>query len=132
MVRNPAQNNQIITNQIEPLAAASAPAQTSSNMNVTSTEYVHSPFLLHNADHPGLILVSHTLTGPNYNTWSRAMIMALNAKNKLGFVDGSIPMPHSTDPLVVVWSRCNSMVSYWILNAVTKEIADSLLYLNTA
>lgn len=51
------------------------------------------PFFLHNGDHPGLVLVSHPLTGTSYNTWSRAMLMALTAKNKLLFVDGSYPRP---------------------------------------
>ncbi|KAJ9679025.1 hypothetical protein PVL29_021059 [Vitis rotundifolia] len=45
-------------------------------------EDLSSPFFLHNGDHPRLILVSHPLHGPNYNTWSRAILMALTAKNK--------------------------------------------------
>ena len=49
-----------------------------------------SPYFLNNGDHPAISLVSHHLTGSNYNTWSRAMSLALNAKNKLGFVDGII------------------------------------------
>ena len=60
------------------------------------------------------------------------MLMALNAKHKLGFVDGSISQPSSFDPSAGIWSRCNSMVTSWLLNAVSKDIADSLLYLDTA
>ena len=58
--------------------------------------------------------------------------MALTAKNKLVFVNGSLPHPSSTDLIFTVWSRCDSMVSSWILNAVSKEITDSLLYLDSA
>ena len=58
--------------------------------------------------------------------------MALNAKYKLGFVDGSILVPLQSDPNYGAWSRCNSMVTSWLLNAVSKEIADSLLYHDSA
>ncbi|KAH7521922.1 hypothetical protein FEM48_Zijuj07G0083300 [Ziziphus jujuba var. spinosa] len=91
-----------------------------------------SPYFLHHADNPELQLVSHQLTGPNYNSWRRSMEMALKAKNKLGFVDGSIPKPNPTDLLTLVWDRCNSMVHSWLLNAVSKDIVDSLLYQESA
>ena len=51
------------------------------------------------------------------------MLMALTPKNKIGFVNGSIPHPAA--------SGLNSMVISWILNVVTREIANSLLYINT-
>ncbi|KAL5579147.1 hypothetical protein UlMin_011589 [Ulmus minor] len=57
--------------------------------------------------------------------------MALNAKNKIGFVDGTISRPLSTDLIFNAWSRCNSMISSWIINAMTRDIADSLLYLDS-
>ena len=69
-------------------------SQTSSVMEDTS-----SPLYLHNGDHPGLVLVTHSLTGSNYNTWSHSMVMALTTKNKLGFVDGSISWPEQNDLL---------------------------------
>ena len=95
----------------------------------TSAEDSSSPYFLHGGDHPGLLLVSHQLTGSNYNTWNRDMIMALTAKNKLGFVDGSLPQPPAIDLLFVVWNRCNSIVTSWILNVVSRDIADSPLCL---
>ncbi|KZV53534.1 hypothetical protein F511_42283 [Dorcoceras hygrometricum] len=53
----------------------------------TALEDTSSPYYLQNGDHPGLLLVSNLLAGSNYNIWSRAMVVALTAKNKLGFVD---------------------------------------------
>ncbi|XP_075521513.1 uncharacterized protein LOC142554727 [Primulina tabacum] len=91
-----------------------------------------SHFYLQNGDHPGLVLVSHPLSGNNYNTWSRAMTMALTAKNKLSFVDGTSVRPSNEDLLYGAWIRCNSMVFSWILNSVSREIADSLMYIDTA
>ena len=69
------------------------------------------PYFLYSGDHSGLALVSHLLTGSNYSTLSCAMLMALNAKNMLSFVDGSIPQPNVDEPTARIWSRCNSMVS---------------------
>lgn len=72
---------------------------------------IHSPYYLHSADHPTLILVSHVLTrSSNYNSQSRVMHMALSAKNKLGFVNGTITRPLNTNPNLHIRIRCNSMV----------------------
>lgn len=97
-----------------------------------SYDSIYSPFFLHSADHPGLTIVVHTLDGTNYNSWSIAMKISLEAKNKLSFVDGSLPRPSVDDSLFKIWSRCNSMVKSWILNVVSKEIYDSILYYQDA
>ena len=89
-----------------------------------------SLYFLQNGDHPGLILVSHPFMGPN--TWNHAMRVALTAKNKISFIDGSILQPTENDLLFNSWTRCNSMVISWILNSAVKEIADSLFYIESA
>jgi len=92
-----------------------------------------SPFFLHNGDNPGTVLVSQPLTGENYNTWSRSMIVSLTAKNKLGFIDGSLPKPSPEDESMHhAWTRCNNMIIAWILNSVSKDIASSIIYINTS
>lgn len=62
------------------------------------------------------------------------MTLALNSKNKLGFVNGTIKAPsEETDPAdYATWSRCNDMVHSWIINTVNPEIADSVIYYPTA
>ena len=91
-----------------------------------------NPFLLHPSDQPGNILVSKTLQGDNYNTWSRAMRISLSAKNKLGLVDGTIDPPAETDKQFALWQRCNDMVLAWILNSVHEDIASSVSYYTSA
>ena len=59
------------------------------------------------------------------------MAMALIVKNKIGFVDGTIPRATQTDLLFNAWNRCNSMVTSWIINSVSKDIVDSLMYIAT-
>ena len=81
------------------------------NSEIVVVEDSSSPYFLHNGDHPGLNLVSNLLTGANYHTWRRAMLMALTAKNKVGFVDGTISRPMSHDLIYGAWNRCNNMIS---------------------
>ncbi|CAN6695679.1 unnamed protein product [Malus baccata var. baccata] len=67
-----------------------------------------SPFYVHHSDNPGMHLVSTLLTGNNYSTWSRSMRIALSAKNKFGFVNGSVKQPSDKNateaPLCVVYA----------------------------
>ena len=53
--------------------------------NRTVSKDPNNPFHLSNSDHPGLNLVSHPLIGSNYNSWSRAITMALIAKKQIKF-----------------------------------------------
>lgn len=60
------------------------------------------------------------------------MRMALSAKNKLGFIDDTLSMSNLEDNLAVLsWNRCNNMILSWIINVVIKEIAESLLYMDS-
>ncbi|XP_062115983.1 uncharacterized protein LOC133830089 isoform X1 [Humulus lupulus] len=88
------------------------------------------PYYLHHADNPGNVLVSKLLTGQdNYTAWSRAMMLSISVKNKLGFLDGSISKPSSSDSLLYnAWLRNNNMVISWILNSISKDISASILY----
>ncbi|XP_010513384.1 PREDICTED: uncharacterized protein LOC104789374 [Camelina sativa] len=97
-----------------------------------SSEAFDSPLSLQSSDYPGLMIVAHTLDGTNYNSWAIAMRISLDATNKLSFIDGSLPRPCESDYDFKIWSRCNSMVKSWILNVVSKEIYDSILYYQDA
>lgn len=60
------------------------------------------------------------------------MKIALLSKLKLGFVDGSIVKPSTTTTLFMYWSRCNDIVTSWILNTVSTEIRQSIMYIDSA
>ncbi|XP_048446320.1 uncharacterized protein LOC125480094 [Pyrus x bretschneideri] len=82
----------------------------------TKNEDPSDPFYLHHSDQPGTILITQPLNDENYSTWSRAMSMALNAKNKeLGR-----------------WTHCNNLMKSWLLNSVSKDIEASVIYNNVA
>jgi hypothetical protein len=61
------------------------------------------------------------------------MILALTAKNKAGFIDGSLVKPTgATEAVLRAWTRSNNLVISWILNSISKDIAKSVIYINTA
>jgi len=59
-----------------------------------------------------MVLVSKSLDGDNFLTWRRAMVNSLNAKSKLGFVDGTLKAPYGKDKPeeYAAWKKCNDMV----------------------
>ncbi|XP_056685439.1 uncharacterized protein [Spinacia oleracea] len=73
----------------------------------------NSAYFLSNNDVNVSKLVSIVFDGKCFNDWKRSMVIALSARNKLCFVDGSL------------------MIS-WILASLEPSIARSVLYLKTA
>ncbi|XP_072094090.1 uncharacterized protein [Arachis hypogaea] len=67
--------------------------------NRTSPGMVHppidqnSPYFLHPAESPGNPLISLRLNSQNYTNWSRSISLVLESKNKIPFIDGSLPRP---------------------------------------
>jgi len=59
----------------------------------------NSSYSLHHYDHPRMVLISKPLDGDNFLTWRRAMVISLNAKSKLGFIDGTLKAPSTKDKL---------------------------------
>ena len=60
-------------------------------------------------------------------------MMALLAKNKLSFVNGTLPKPSNLhDSQGLTWTRCNNMMLSWILNSVSTEIANNIIYIDDA
>ncbi|KAJ0835083.1 putative retrotransposon Copia-like protein [Helianthus annuus] len=76
--------------------------------------------------------VNDTLTDSNFNDWVQEMSNFLFAKNKIGFVDGSIRKPEHTSKEYMPWMRCDAMVKGWLTTAMDKEIRASVKYANTA
>lgn len=86
-----------------------------------------NPYMLHHSIAPTTTLVTQQLQGAsNYVSWSRAMVLALSGKNKLGFINGSIKKPIGA--LSSAWQCNNDIIMSWIVNSVSKQIAASLIY----
>ncbi|KAL5709106.1 hypothetical protein ACHQM5_019829 [Ranunculus cassubicifolius] len=119
--------SQDVSSQITPI-----PSQTTQTANQTApNSAVNDPYFIHPSDNPTTVLFSPLLQGDNYPTWVRGISKALNAKNKLGFVDGSIPCP--TDPITrACWKRCDDLVGMWITNSVHTDMRPSLMYADSS
>ncbi|XP_075098994.1 uncharacterized protein LOC142175887 [Nicotiana tabacum] len=86
------------------------------------------PYYFHPSHYPGMNLISSSFDGKRYGGWRRVVIIALSAKNKLGFIDGFFIFPKTDSIIQQAWVRCNDMVLLWLLNSLSKEIAESVLY----
>ncbi|XP_062100687.1 uncharacterized protein LOC133806611 [Humulus lupulus] len=102
------------------------------NLDRPAYEDFQSPYNLGTRNHPGMLIASPILTENNFQSWKCSVTISLGAKNKMDFVDGTLPKPPTTDPNHGSWLRCNNMVMSWILNSISKEIKDSVMYLKTA
>jgi len=56
------------------------------------------------------------------------MKCALGAKNKLAFVDGSVPISPMDDLNLNAWERCNHLIHSWILYFVSPQIAQTIVF----
>ncbi|KAJ0596006.1 putative RNA-directed DNA polymerase [Helianthus annuus] len=84
---------------------------------------IGDPLYLHPSDSSALTIVNLKLKGTdNYSVWSSAMKLALEAKNKFGFINGKCEKPKDNDVLAAQWDRCNSVVLTWLLNSISEEL----------
>lgn len=56
------------------------------------------------------------------------MRIALLAKNKLSFVDGSCYKESVPVDLYPQWDRCNALVLSWILNTISNELLAGIVF----
>ncbi|KAJ0578087.1 putative RNA-directed DNA polymerase [Helianthus annuus] len=95
----------------------------STSQTLISKLDVGDPLYLHPSDSSALTIVSVKLKGTeNYAVWSASMKLALEAKNKFGFVNGKCEKSTEDSVLASQWDRCNSVVLTWLLNSVSEEL----------
>ena len=99
----------------------------STSESITSS----SPYFIAPSNNPSSVLVSNVFNGVGFASWKRSMMISLSAKNKLAFVDGTILVPTTDSSTYSAWDHANSMVISWILNSLSKTVADSVLFLST-
>jgi len=56
------------------------------------------------------------------------MKRALGTKNKFSFIDRSVPIPPMDDLNWNAWERCNNLIYSWILNSVSPQIPQTILF----
>ncbi|KAK4285782.1 hypothetical protein QN277_002432 [Acacia crassicarpa] len=56
------------------------------------------------------------------------MGITLHGKHKLGFIDGSCLKESQDASLHEHWERCNAVVLSWIVNSISKHLANSVIF----
>ncbi|XP_076891316.1 uncharacterized protein LOC143542661 [Bidens hawaiensis] len=94
---------------------------------------VSNPLYLHASDSSSLNIVNIKLKGTdNYNVWSNTIRLALQARNKSCFIDGTCVKPTEDAILISQWERCNFVVLTWILNSMSEELYVGQVYSKVA
>ncbi|XP_074297286.1 uncharacterized protein LOC141627989 [Silene latifolia] len=88
-----------------------------------------SPFHLGNQDNPGNTITHVQLHGENYDEWARSIRLAVKARRKFGFVDGTIAKPTEN---LDDWSTIHSMIVSWIMNTVEPSLRTTISYYEDA
>uniref|UniRef100_A0A1S4A8U1 Retrotransposon Copia-like N-terminal domain-containing protein n=1 Tax=Nicotiana tabacum TaxID=4097 RepID=A0A1S4A8U1_TOBAC len=90
------------------------------------------PYFFHSSDAPGMSLVNAPFDGRGFPGWRRSILIVLSTKKKLGFIDGTCVESKLNSADYPLWSRDNDMVTSWLLNSMSKDIGDSVIYSKTA
>jgi len=96
------------------------------------SQSVNSFLYLHPNENPAAPLVSLVLDSTNYHSWSKSVVTALSAKNKVEFILGSHTCPTKNDPTYSAWQRCNNMVVSWLMHSVSTPIRQSIIWMDMA
>lgn len=81
------------------------------------------PLYIHPSDNTVTTIVSFKLTGTdNFHIWHNFMIRSLKARNKLGFVEGTVKKDSSDEPKSLKWEHANVVVCSWILGYLSESI----------
>lgn len=116
----------VLTEDSGSSASADSPAPI-----MAKIDHLH-PYYLHASDSPGMALVFSAFDGTGYGSWRKSILVSLSAKNKLGFIDGTLVKPKENFEFFNLWTRCNDMVFAWLLNSLTKKIRSSVIHSKSA
>ena len=84
-----------------------------------------SPFFLSAGDKLGDYITPTRLRHDNYDDWAADIQMALEARHKFGFLDGTITkatLPYTSSD----WRQVNAMLVSWITNTIDPEVKATL------
>lgn len=97
-----------------------------------TTAITPNPLLrLHPSDNPGALISSIVLKEDNYPEWATEMRNSLQAKQKLGFINGTVSKPAS-EPDLSLWLAVNSMIIGWIRTSIDPRILSTVAYQSLA
>ncbi|KAL6330440.1 hypothetical protein AAG906_040370 [Vitis piasezkii] len=72
-------------------------------------------------------LIIIKLDGSHYALWSQVVEMFISERDKLGYINGDLPQPASTDPLFRIWRIENTIVKGWLINTMDSSIVSTFI-----
>ncbi|XP_074296253.1 uncharacterized protein LOC141626219 [Silene latifolia] len=98
-----------------------------------NTHNINPVYALSNQDGTGARITHVQLTGPKtYAEWAKGFRVALGAKRKLGFIDGTLRHKPSNPTEYADWEAVNYTIIAWIFNTIAPGIRSSISYRDTA
>ncbi|XP_074264249.1 uncharacterized protein LOC141586797 [Silene latifolia] len=85
----------------------------------SSISYIH-------VENTGHSITPVVFNGNNYDEWSRSFQLALMAKGKLGYIDGTIIKPSATAANLDTWQSTNALVTMWIFNTIDPSLRNQI------
>ncbi|XP_074271748.1 uncharacterized protein LOC141595682 [Silene latifolia] len=90
-------------------------------------------YVLSNQDGTGARITHVVLKGTkNYAEWSKGFRVALGAKRKLGFIDGTLKQKPADPKEWDDWTAINYTIIAWIFNTIETDLRSSISYHETA
>ncbi|XP_074275626.1 uncharacterized protein LOC141599497 [Silene latifolia] len=80
----------------------------------------------HHIENPGIKITQTEFNGNNYDEWAQDFLLALLAKGKSGYIDGTIPKPDATDANFQSWQSQNALVIAWIRLTIHPTLKKSI------
>lgn len=113
-----------------PSISTTSASTTSTDSTTTSTNSTN-PYFLHPSDNPGALITPVILKGDNYSEWVTEFWNSLQAKQKIGFLDGTISKP-SMNPNLARWASANSMIVGWIRTSIDPTVWSTVSHVPDA
>ncbi|XP_074306518.1 uncharacterized protein LOC141641768 [Silene latifolia] len=85
-----------------------------------------SSYNLIHVENTGSKITQIAFNGNNYDEWSQSFKLALLAKGKLGYIDGTITKPSDSDSKFESWRSANALVTLWIYNALESDVRKQI------
>ncbi|MCI04263.1 hypothetical protein A2U01_0025309, partial [Trifolium medium] len=85
-----------------------------------------------NNDSSAAAQIGIKLDGSNYPLWSQIVEMYISGKDKLGYINGDLPQPLSTDPGFRKWRTENAIVKGWLINSMDTSLIGNFIRFPTA
>ncbi|KAL9232972.1 hypothetical protein vseg_008023 [Gypsophila vaccaria] len=85
-----------------------------------------TPYTILSNDNPSVAITHVVLNSNNYEEWARGMQIALRAKQKLGFINGTIKEPEVGSSDHDSWWAINAMIVTWIFCSISEELRPTM------